>query len=351
MFKFKQFGVAAGVMLLATASAFANNFRAADQVYLLAAGHLTAGSSTFISDVFISNLSSDSVDVSVIYTPTGDNTTQQNFNKVLTLQPNERREIIDFFPSALGLQSAFGDLVFNACKATADCTPDANGENTNYRNISVESRIFSIPNGTTLSQGPPTVGQLFAGIPWYMYASSANAGFSTVFVTGLRNTGGNGTNGTFRGNIGLVNASQFSTTTLRVSLFNGLGQQIGTTQPVFLGVLGHKQINIGTLFPTFTGATATGAYVTISQAAGDVTKVSSTDPTKDADANHCENGCPSFMAYGSVLDNSLQSGDPTTLEPQFLQGLNAVQVNCMFQVNPSSTQCKTGQTVRRAVRH
>ena len=68
MFKVKQLGVAAAITLFAGA-AMASNFRAADQVYVPAAGHISSSSATFVSDVFISNLSDDSVDVSVIWRP------------------------------------------------------------------------------------------------------------------------------------------------------------------------------------------------------------------------------------------------------------------------------------------
>src|SRR4051812_33722074 len=65
MFKAKQWGVAAAMLLVAF-GASASNFRVADQVYLPIAGHIQGGSSLFVSDVFISNLSSDAVQVSLI---------------------------------------------------------------------------------------------------------------------------------------------------------------------------------------------------------------------------------------------------------------------------------------------
>jgi hypothetical protein len=348
MFKLKQFGVAVAI-LLTTASVFANNIRAADQVYLAVAGKTAGQSGTFISDVWISNLSdTDSVDISIIFTPTGGTAAQQNFNKALTLLPKERREVIDFFPTVLKVQSGFGDLVFNACKAGADCTPDSNGQNTNYRNITVESRIYSIPPGTTLSQNPPTTGQLFSGIPWYLFGSTVNSGFDTLMVAGLRNTGGNTQAGTYRGNIGLVNASQFSSTTLTVTLFNSLGQQQGTPATFNLSPLGHTQVNISNIsqFASFQGATATGGYILVTQ--GNVQKVIAPgDPTKDADLNGCSNGCPAFMAYGSILDNV--SGDATTQEAQFLTALTDTQIACIFA--PAASNCKNGKQIRRAVRH
>src|SRR5438270_886571 len=85
MFKVKQLGVAAAITLFAGA-AMASNFRAADQVYVPAAGHISSSSATFVSDIFISNLSDDSVDVSVILA-TGTGGTQISFPRVVTLAP------------------------------------------------------------------------------------------------------------------------------------------------------------------------------------------------------------------------------------------------------------------------
>jgi hypothetical protein len=339
MVKLKSF-VAVAVIFVA-AGAMASNFRAADQVYVPAAGHVGGGSGTFISDVFLSNLSADGVSVSVIYS-NGTGGTQATFNNVITLAANERKEIIDFFPTVLGLSSGFGQLIFNACKQGGNCDVNTcpNGTTTgvcpDFRDISVESRIYSIPPGTTLAQNPATTGQLFSGLPWYNFVSSsaAGVGLDKIFITGLRNNAG------YRGNIGMVNASQFSTTTLVVKLFNGTtGQQIDLTKTQTLSPLGHTQANLSGMFPSFTGATATNAYVTVEQ--------TNTIPTSDGAANGCGDGCPAFFAYGSVLDN--QSGDATTLEPQYLVRLPDKGRDCIY--NPG-TNCKTGTIpIHRAVKH
>lgn len=339
MFKVKQLGVAAAMTLFAGA-AMASNFRAADQVYVPAAGHISSSSATFVSDVFISNLSDDSVDVSVILA-TGTNGTQTPFPHVLTLAPRERRELKDFVKNTLNVPSALGQLIFNACKANADCTPDpSTGLNANYRNISVESRIYSVntPNAdaNTLNTAP-TTGQLFSGIPWYNFVSesASGAGLDKVFVTGIRNTD------QYRTNIGFVNASQFSTTTITGTLFSSTGTQLSqssfTLQP-----LGSAQGAVGsaTIFPAFTkGATSTGAYAIFQQ--------SSTTPTSDAAANGCPTGCPAFFAFGSSLDN--QTNDPTTLEPQYLIPLTNNAITCIY--SPDVAACKSGTTIHRAVKH
>jgi hypothetical protein len=339
--------VAVAIMFIA-AGAMASNFRAADQVYLPAAGHLSGGGSTFISDVFISNLSSDPVSVSVIYSA-GAGGTQTSFPNVITLAGLERQEILDIFPTKLNLASGFGQLIFNGCKQGGNCDVNTcpNGTTTgicpDFRDISVESRIYSVPPGSNQATAP-TTGQLFSGIPWYNFVSSETSavGLDKVFITGLRN------NASYRGNIGLVNASQFSSTTLLVKLLNGPnGTQIGSTFSQALSPLGQAQPSLGSMFPGFTGATATNAYVTVEQ--------SNTTKTGDADANGCPTGCPAFFAYGSVLDN--QTNDATTLEPQYLKSLTDPVFGPAAGPNPITciynSQCKTtgGFKLHRAAKH
>ncbi len=356
MFKAKHWGIAAMMMLVAF-GAMASNFRVADQVYLPAAGHVAG----FSSDVFISNLSStDSVDVTFIFGPQSAGLPsapyQTGFPKI-TLLPSERRELIDFFPNTLGITSGFGQVIFNACKAGADCTPALDtGENANFRPISVESRIYFAPGNcldkynTTVcvaaGTNPVTTGQLFAGTPWYSFVSSTNtSGLNTVFITGFRQ------NSAFRGNLGLVNASQFSSTTLTAKLRNGAtGAQIGSDFNQTLGPLNMLQINLTNAFPAIVGTQTTNVYVEVSQ--GVSTPIVSSDPAKDAVANGCNNGCPAFLAYGSVLDNF--SSDATTLEPQFTKALNTTQIACVYTPDQLTVPCTLkmgGQTVRRAARH
>ncbi|HEY4639866.1 MAG TPA: hypothetical protein VII75_00855 [Thermoanaerobaculia bacterium] len=332
----KQLGIAAAITLFAGA-AMASNFRAADQVYVPAAGHVQGNSATFISDLFISNLSDDSVDISVIMAKDAAGT-QTPFPKVLTLLPRERRELRDFVKNTLNQTSFFGQLIFNACKAGADCTPDpSTGLNANYRNISVESRVFSVANGADPLTAA-TNGQLFSGIPWYNFVSesASGAGLDKIFITGIRNTD------QYHTNLGFVNASQFSSTTLTATLFSGTGTQLAqssfTLQP-----LGNLQALVGasnlfsTAFPK--AATSTGAYVIVQQGG--------TTPTSDAAANGCPTGCPAFFAFGSQLDNQTQ--DATTLEPQYLQPLTNNAITCIY--SPDVAACKSGTTIHRAVKH
>ncbi|HEY3055242.1 MAG TPA: hypothetical protein VGK31_04835 [Thermoanaerobaculia bacterium] len=338
MFKLKHLGLAAVLMLVA-AGAMASNFRAADQVYLTAAGKVAS----FASDVWITNVSTaDTVSVSVIYTPTGQGSQPQYFDNIITLRAMERKEIIDFFPTALGLSSGFGSLIFNACKQGADCinTQDSQGNSPNFRDIIVFSRIYSTQAGPPLT----TSGQAFPGIPWYNFVSSRQAanGLGRVVIQGIRNTGTGSPRqpGTYRSNIGLMNASQYSTTTIVVKLFNGAtNTQIGSDFTITLGPLNMVQSNVSGMFPAFgTGPTSTNAFVTVEQ--------TNNVPTNDAPATCLPDGCPGFLAYGSGLDN--QTDDPTTLESVYEKSLASITGALDIIYGSSATQGKTN--LRRAVK-
>jgi hypothetical protein len=318
--KFKQFGITV-VGLLVAAGAMASNFRVADQVYLPIAGKVA----NFKTDVNISNLSSDPVTVTMALVQGANPTAaapQNNFPSI-GLAAGERREIIDFFPTALGLQSGLGQVLFNACKTGSDCS---GSDQSGFRNISVESRIYAVDaSGNTTGQG-------FAGLPWYSYISSNQANNGTnldkAFVTGLSQT--TGTAPTFRTNLGFTNASQFSTTTLTVKLFNAAGTQLGTAT-VTLGPLGQAQPALAGLFP---GASGRGLWMTVEQ--------TSVTPTADASnpAFGCTDGCPGFFTYASVLDNV--TSDPTTLESQFLVPLTTQALAAIYPA---------GKVPSRAARH
>jgi len=326
----KKLGAAAVVLLFAV-TASASNFRAADQVYVPAAGKV----STFSSDIFISNVNAFPVTVSVIYS-TGAGGTQTNFPNLFTLQANERREFVDFAgtaqPNGLGLSNALGQLIFNGCKQGADCgvaTQDpTTGISPNFADIAVESRILS-----TAADGG-TTGQLFSGLPWYSFVSQdqQNNGLDTVFITGIR------ANSAYRTNIGVTNASQFSTTTMVVRLFSGTGTKFGSDFTVQLSPLGQFQQNITNMFPGFTG---TGFYVTVNQ--------QNSVATADAPASCGSTGCAGFFAYGSVLDN--KTTDPTTLEAVYTKSLNSAQIACIYPAPDQTVTCKSVPKMRRAARH
>lgn len=344
----KKLGIAAALILCAF-GASASNFRGADQVYVPAAGHASGSSGTFISDVYIANLSGDEVDVSVIFQSAGENGgSGQEFKNVISLKGYERKEYLDFFKSALNISTnVFGQLIFNGCKKGASCGTDTQDPNTgvspNFRDISVESRIYQIPNPDPALPAPNTrqTGQLFSGIPWYNFVSSlqANSGLDKVFITGITQTGGAGQVGTFRSNIGVVNASQFSRTTIKLTLYQGTmttadrkGEATVTIGP--LGSTAPK--GLGEWFPGV--ANGSNYFVVIEQ-------TNSTAEGSDVPSACGGQGCPAFLAYGSVLDNA--SGDATTLEAQYLKALGPEAILAIYP----STDGSGKSAMRRSVRH
>lgn len=327
----KKLGVAAAVVLCA-ASAMASNFRGADQVYVPVAGHAAGQGALFQSDIFISNLENEGVDVSVILS-TGPGGTQSEFRNVIHLAAGERKEYIDFVGTTLGQSSAIGQLIFNACAEGKDCGPatqNSDGVSPFFRNISVESRIYSIPTGA--GANPPTNGQLMSGIPWYNFVSSLQSGtkLDKVFITGIRQNGAFGTAGTYRSNIGLVNASQYSRTTIVVKLFNGAGQQQGSEYTEVLQPLGFVQRNVSQMFPSASGS---NLWVTVEQRNNEAVDAPSS----------CTQGCPAFLAYGSVLDNS--TNDATTLEAQYLVPMDPAALAILYPGSSGKA------SIRRSARH
>lgn len=342
----KKFGYAAAVALVA-ASAMASNFRAADQVYVPAAGHIDSAVKTFVSDISVSNVTSDAVTVSVIFSNASG--TQTVFNNLFTLQPNEHREFSDFVgtsqPNGLGLSGALGQLIFNACKSGGSCdindTTGCPGGQTSgtcpdFRNITVESRIYSVDKGANV-QTAPTNGQLFSGYPWYSFVTQEQSqnDLHRVFLTGIRQ------NSAYHTNIGLVNASQFSVTQFRIKLFQG-ATQLGSdkvTDP--FAPLQAVQQPITGLFPNVNLGNGQNLWVQVTQ--------ENSSPTSDANANGCPTGCPGFFTYGSVLDNT--TGDATTLEPQYFKALSDAQLACLFPAQGQTVTCKSTPAFHRSVHH
>ena len=318
-----RFAAMASLSLLVAGSAMANNFRAADQVYLLnGLGAVPGAAGAFFDqDVTITNTSTDRVQVDVaLLSGTGDNSGTVGATKPLAVfEPGERRTYVKFVQSGLNQTTAFnGTMLFFACRSGSTCG-DCGVDSTNCRNITVESRAYTTGNCVTAAGPtlPCSFGNDFPGMPWYLYASrDADAvNLSKVTLSGVTTTGAPGTSG-FRTNIGLVNASQYSTTKLRVTAFSeSTRAQVGSPFEVDLGPLGRLQANITNMVAGFTGV----GYVVVEQVS--VTTVANPGAG-------CEQGCPGFYVYGVSLDNV--SNDPTYLEPQYIGPLTTEALTALY---------------------
>jgi hypothetical protein len=336
----KKLTVAAALTLFA-AGAYASNFRGADQVYIPIAGHTPASTGTFITDVYLSNLSNEPVTVSVIYQPIGENlpaggAVGTEFPNVIQLRAGERKQYLDFFRSALNVQgNAFGQLIFNACRAERDCGPTTQNEegySEFFRPISVESRTYQVTPQRPLE----TTGQLFSGTPWYHFTSQlqSSVGLDKVFITGITYTGEPGEAQTYRTNIGAVNASQYSTTKIVFRLYRETLTDFVQERIIQLAPLGSTLLGLGQMFPNV--PKGSNYFVTVEQR--------DSVPFGTVPAGCQQNfGCPAFIAFGSVLDNL--SGDATTLEPQYMLELSPDAIDEIYPRNAGKP------TIRRSTRH
>jgi hypothetical protein len=334
----KKLTVAAALVLVA-ATASASNFRGADQVYVPIAGHVAGATGTFITDVYISNLSADPVTVSVIFQERRpdlppDGTVGREFPNAISLRPFERKQYLDFFVSALNINTAIvGQLIFNGCRTGQDCGPATQNPQTgvspHFRPISVESRTYQV-----LPTRPgETTGQLLTGYPWYSFVSQrqSNVGLHEVFITGITVTGGPGQLNTYRTNVGFVNASQYSSTVLVARLYRETLDNLVETARVGLAPLGNVSGGLNQFFPS--APQGSNYFMIVSQ--------TETAPFGNVPVG-CEDGCPAFIVYGSVLDNV--SGDATTLEPQYLRELTPEAIDEIYPPQAGK------RSIRRSVR-
>lgn len=306
----------------------AQNFRPASQIYLPIGGHAVAGATTYATDLRVSNASADPVSVSITFVRANASDTDPHFPlqryipDAFRLGPFERGyEVPDGKLVELGV-SGIGLLIFDGCKVGADCSTAYDmlrgkrierGPNVlARRDISVEARIHSYASG----RGPlgGTRGDSYPAIPWYMAATPDGkaAGMDHVFITGIRD------DARFRTNLGFVNVSEYSSTKLIVTLFDGAGIERGQyVQP--LGPLeSTPPISVETMFSVL----ATNRFNRMPPIAGAWVNVeqSGIEPNALAAAQRdvilgCADGCPGFMAYGTMIDNT--TGDAMPMEAQF----------------------------------
>lgn len=283
------------------------NFRSGDAIYFPAV-HL-AGSSIFASDVYITNCSTDPVSISVAFVPVNiANPPITWVRNAIHLTSGQTKEYDDFLPSVLKLSSGMGLVVLSSCKEGADCDKDHAQQRPL---ISAESRIYSF-----VKAGGPTVGQDFAGIPWRSTANpdiySDSHGMDAPFIVGIK------VSDQYRTNLGLINASEFEYCTLTATLFDGTDGGKRDEYKITLGPLGNMQLNVLQAFPKLAAWSRLNRNKPVTNAVIVVTQ-SNVVPVSDAAQFDCGDGCPGFIAYASVIDNT--TNDATTLEAQYKREL------------------------------
>jgi hypothetical protein len=276
----------------------------ADQSYLQTAGHALSGSTTFATDIFVTNATGDPVDISILFKSVNSSAGWMILPNRIHLGSHEYKELVDPLPS-FGI-AGIGMLIFNPCLAGADCSsvidqtsnphaPRYIEHSSNYREVSISARIYSYIQGTDCSHGC-TRGESYPALPWYDVASvdGAAAGLDRPFITGIRALGH------WRTNINVANASEFSATEIVATLYDGLGVSRGAWS-ASLGPLDNRQIAAEDMFPVFRESRfnrqppVLNPWVRFEQIA--------VVPTADAAAYGCANGCPGFLVQGSMIDS------------------------------------------------
>jgi hypothetical protein len=285
----------------------------ADQSYLQTAGHALSGTTTFATDLFVTNATGDPVDISILFKPVNSPMSWMVLPNRIHLGPHEYKELVDPLPS-FGI-TGIGMLIFNPCLSGADCSavidqtsnphaPRYIEHSSNYREVSISARIYSYV-GTPASG---TRGESYPALPWYDVASidGAAAGLDRSFITGIRATGH------WRTNINVANASEFSATEIVATLYDGLGVSRGVWS-ASLNPLDNRQIAAEDMFPVLRESRfnrqppVLNPWVRFEQIA--------VVPTADAAAYGCASGCPGFLVQGSMIDSL--SGDAVRLVAQF----------------------------------
>lgn len=297
--------------------------RASDQVFLQAAGHVVSGSTTFATELQVSNLSADPVGISILFvrqnTPTG---MPGPFSPILRF-PNRFR----LAPHQLGLEvsdaqlvewgiTGAGMLIFSACVEGEECGPQIDHtsnparprytiDNDRYmRPISVMAIVRSKVAAFGLT-GLSTFGEAYGAIAWQLApgARLAAVGMNVVTIGGVRS------DAHYTTKLYYANATEFSTTNVQITLFDGAGKSYWTVNRL-LTPLENDAEDIAAMFPVLLTNRMNrqppieGAYVRVVQVG--------TVATKDADRYGCADGCGAFLVQGVMIDRI--TGDGTRLD-------------------------------------
>lgn len=290
-------------LLLAATSAFAQS--GADQSYLLSFANLNTGAKTYYSHVRLTNLTSHELSISATFIPAGQTDNDPAYplsiehGNVIRLAPHQ----IGFEPSGFAEKltaQGIGIVVFNAYRT--DVAPWLQHDQTSNdleSSFLVETEVEIAVNGKS-----GTHRQTVNGIPWFDYASSDYPGRDRLEIDAVRE------DGVTHFSIYIANASQYSRTTVLLTLYDRFGVRQGGISDT-LGPLESAIVNVAQYFPVFAINRANrlppldSPYFVIEQT--NSVKVTEGCPVGDA--------CPAFLALGVM---TLPSGAAMTIPAHWL---------------------------------
>ena len=344
--------------LLVAAPAMAS-FQAADLIYIPAVAQTTgSGSSTWKTDIYLTNVDEEPIDVAMVYLPSGLVSNTSYFvdrtywlggreddgfgfidETLKDIPPNGTvvlRDVVgEHWVDQYGL-NGMGAMVVFAYEAD---TLEDDGTRV-YRNAIANARIYNDttlwerdPDGHGFVEKPVTFGQQMPGVAWYNLADPAAIGedfdFTFMILTGGEQTAD------YRYNLGLLNASD-PQTQITVSL-----QPFQANGEPFLDDEGEPLIALQNV-PILAHLQWYRVFKTIwdidevEQAMIKVSFVAWTSTAPDP--------VPALITYGSLIDEG--SGDPTTIMGSFA---DPYDIDCMWNGGGTPVTPKAGRISRRPV--
>jgi len=277
-------------------------------------------SAPYLTDLTLTNLTADRVSISYTFRSANSHDADPNaplLQQRVDVRYLNPRQSLTVEVGEIGI-SGQGQLVINACKEFIPCgdaidqTSDPinphvlqNFNPAAIRKISASVRIYSV------SATGGTHGDSMTAIPWYALPGlDGAAGMNRVQIVGIRNEGH------FTTQIGLNNASVYSTTVLTAILHDGSGVERGRRWTETLGPFESVKRSAEEMF----GADAFAANrlnrtAAIQSAWVEVQQTAVMPNELAARTVGCESGCPRFYAWASVTDS--KSLDFSIVEPSF----------------------------------
>jgi hypothetical protein len=293
------------LFVIAPLPAHAQSSPAADTILLPVVTHATG----WATEVNLTNFTGDAITVSAWFTPVNESDNDPNRMADTRLGPHERKTIEI---GSLGI-SGTGTLILEGCRVRESCVPVLAQFQPGhrpfmlmhlprrYRDISASVRIYATGSVTIGGNAvTATRGDSYLAIPYW---ATSRLSDGPVDLPWIESDAKHSTT------IGIVNASSYSTITLRITLFDGLGVKRGERDETLCALCNVRR-SAESMFPALAATNranrqpaGAGWWVRVEQIGSEPNEWAAGEKAV-ADVESCFNGCAQFIAYASVMDSS-----------------------------------------------
>lgn len=287
---------------------FAQSSPTADTIYLPVVTH-AAGWAT---DINLTNFTGDAITVGAWFAPVNESGNDPNRMADTRLGPHERKTVEI---GSLGI-SGTGSLILEGCRVRESCAPVLTQFRPGrqplmlihlprpYRDTSASVRVYATGTVTPAVFGAPAVtatrGDSYLAIPYW---ATSRLSDGPVDLPWIESDAKHSTT------IGMVNASSYSTITLRTTLFDGLGVKRGERDETLCALCNVRR-SAESMFPALAATNranrqpaGAGWWVRVEQIGSEPNEWAAKEKFV-ADVESCVGGCAQFIAYASVMDSS-----------------------------------------------